>query len=111
MNNKKVDILRSETNNFIDVLTWLNTAYIMKSENNIYKYTCMCERDATRLYTHFEDWTTSNNDLHYKEFINNILQGTIKNLNNNLMVFIQEQRNIDGMMYYTYTLLHSASIL
>jgi hypothetical protein len=111
MNNKKVEILRNNIHNFNVALDALNYAYLIRNEIIIYKYPCLVEREATRLYTHFEDWTTINNDLHYKEFINNILRRTIKDLDNNLIGFIKEQNEIDGMMYYTYILLHSANIL
>jgi hypothetical protein len=113
MNQKKESILNDNINNFLCALGTLNFAYSNRNELNIYKYPCIVERYATRLITHYEDWTTINNDLQYKEKINNRLQCShaLESLNDNLIQFIKEQQNIDGMMYYTYELLKCANII
>jgi hypothetical protein len=112
VNQKKESILiQDNVNNFINAFNTLDFAYNSRKEINIYKYPCIVERYATRLITHFEDWTTINNDLKYKDHINKRLQNNIKDINSNLIIFLQEQREIDGMMYYTYELLHSAKII
>lgn len=111
MNQKKESILNDNINNFINALNTLDFAYNIRNEVNIYKYPCIVERYATRLVTHFEDWTTISNDLKYKEYINSRLKNSIKNINENLKQFIKEQQEISGMMYYTYKSLHSANII
>ena len=112
MNNKKESILLQDNiNNFVNALNTLNLAYSNRNELNIYKYPCITERYATRLITHFEDWTTINNDLDYKKRINERLRNNIKDLHINLVQFIQEQHDVDGMLYYTYKLLNSARIV
>lgn len=111
MNQKKESILNDNINNFLCAFNTLNFAYNSRNELNIYKYPCIVERYATRLITHFEDWTTCGNDLEYKERINKRLQNNITDVNSNLKVFLQEQREVSGMMYYTYDLLHSAKII
>lgn len=111
MNNKKEIILNNNIYNFVSAFNSLNNAYTFNNELNIYKYICILEREATRLFTHFEDWTTNTNELTYKEYINKRMLNQIKDINSNLKAFIQEQQQIDRMMYYTYMLLHSARIL
>lgn len=112
MNQKKENILlQDNVNNFIMAFNTLNLAYSNRNELNIYKYPCIVERYATRLYTQFEDWTTINNDLQYKEKINVRLQNNIKGINQNLKEFVKEQQDVDGMLFYTYQLLSVAKII
>ncbi len=107
MNFKKEMALKQDTEEFLITLNRLNSAYITGNEMSIYKNTCKVERWATRLYTHFEDWTTSTNDMQYKNSITEIIYNRLvnKELHENLKQFIEEQQEIDGMMYYTYILV------
>lgn len=111
MNQKKESILNDNINNFTNALNTLNNAYDNRNEINIYKYPCIVERYATRLVTQFEDWTTINNDLQYKDKINKRLQNNIISINSNLKQFIKEQQDVDGMLYYTYELVHVAKVI
>lgn len=111
MNNKKENILNDNVLNFIEALEKLDFAYSNNSELNICKFPCIVERYATRLITHFEDWTTATNDMQYRESINTKLQNSILHMHENLKQFIKEQQDIDSMMYYTYKLLHCAKII
>jgi hypothetical protein len=112
MNQKKESILLQDNiNNFINAFNTLNLAYSNRNELNIYKYPCIVERYATRLITHFEDWTTCNDDLKYKEHINKRLQNNITDINSNLKQFAKEQQEVSGMLYYTYQLLNGARVL
>jgi hypothetical protein len=104
MNQKKENIINNEVSNFIHMLEKLDSAYRNNNEVNIYKLPCIVEREATRLYTHYEDWTTINNDLEVMDKIKSRIQDI--ELNSNLKEFIKEQDDYElGMMYYTARLL------
>lgn len=104
MNKKKESIINSDVNNFLHILDKLDSAYRNNNELNIYKLPCILERQATRLYTHYEDWTTINDDIKFMDNIKSRI--SIVELNNNLKEFIKEQDDFElGMMYYTAMLL------
>ena len=104
MNKKKESIINDNVNNFLHILNKLDSAYRNNNELNIYKLPCILEREATRLYTHYEDWTTINDDIKYMDSIKSRI--SVVELNNNLKEFIKEQDDFEmGMMYYTARLL------
>lgn len=104
MNKKKESIINSDVNNFLHMLEKLDSAYRNNNEVNIYKLPCIVEREATRLYTHYEDWTTINDDIKFMDNIKSRIQ--VIELNSNLKQFIKEQDDFElGMMYYTARLL------
>lgn len=113
MNSKKESILKDNIYNFTEAVQQLNNGYVFRNELKMNKYIPIVERYATRLYTHYEDWTTSSNDLFYLDKIKKMIFNNLdkESLHENLTTFIKEQSDIDNMMYYTYELLHLAKIL
>ncbi|NFH40739.1 hypothetical protein [Clostridium sporogenes] len=116
MNQKKERVLKTDIDNFLTYLEKLDFTYrvrTLSSDWNGHILTSVVERYATRLYTHYEDWTTINNDLKYLEMIKTDIYNYLKDdsLHENLKQFIQEQKELDKMMYYTHTLLSYARVI
>lgn len=108
---KKFTILHDNIFNFIKTLKKLNEVYHNKNVTDKYKYICLTERWATVSLTQFQCWTTRNNSLRYKAQINDRLSRDIKKIHEDLKYFIKDQRDVNGMMYYTYELLNITDIL
>lgn len=110
MNNKKRAILGNDISNFIRALDNLNLAYITNNDINLFMRPSVVERYATRLYTHYEDWTTINNDLEVMDWIKKNLANIT--MTKNCKQFIEEQTDFEfGMLYYTAKLLNLARII